>query len=161
MKYRIRTFTAMILTLALALTLFSGCSGKNAAGATPEDTVAALEEALNTADTEGVLACLSSDLSSRVQALLTLAGIEEEPSAGRLLTLLRLLVPMLPGLSGGAIEADDLPQVRLTPEEVLQEEHHAEVTVAGQLLCGDLTIPFSITLTMEPEEDIWVITGIA
>lgn len=162
MKSFIKKTSALILALSMVLTLFAACSRKKSPAATPEDTVAALEEALNTADIDRLLACLSSDMNARFQALLVLMGQEEkDTSPSRILDLLRLLIPMIPSLSDGLVETEDLPRIRLTPESVHQEEDSAEVSVAGELLLGGLSLPFSMTLAMEKEEGLWVITGIA
>lgn len=162
MKSAIKKAAAGILTLALVGSLLAGCAaGTPEPEPSPEDTVAALEQALNAADPEAVLECLSSDLVSRIQPMLALCVGDNGTSVSSLLGMLRQMMPMLPAISGGAFDADDLPRIALTAEQTEQDGDEAKVCVTGVLSCGDLSQSFSAELQMQLEEEIWVITGIA
>lgn len=147
----------LILVAAMLGSLFSGCAKKEPS---PADTIHALEDALNKLDLESFLGCLDSTWAEGIRPILALTVGENGISAERVFSIVNTVLPFLPALSKGAIESKDLPKVKLTVEQIIQEEGAAIVTLSGQLTLADYSKSFSAALRMRLEQDRWVISGI-
>lgn len=150
-------FLILILAAVMLGSLFSGCAKKEPS---PADTIEALENALNKLDLEAFLGCLDSTWAQRIRPILALTVGENGISVEQTFLIVSTVLPFLPALSKGAIESTDLPKVKLTVEQITQEEEDAVVTLSGRLTLADYSKSFSATLRMRLENDVWVISGI-
>lgn len=147
----------LILAAAMLCSMFSGCAQKDPS---PANTIDALEDALNKVDMEAFLGCLDSSLAERIRPILALTVGENGISVEQAFFIVNSVLPFLPVSSKGTIRAKDIPKVKLTVEQINQEEADAVVALSGLLTIADYSKSFSATLQMRLENGVWVICGI-
>lgn len=157
MQTKLTKISAMILVVTLLCSLFSGCSKK---ALSPSDTIDALETAINSVDVEALLSCLDSTWAEQLEPILALSVREDGISVEHFLSVVKSVLPVLPFISKGTIQAKDLPKVELTVDQITQNDDDADVSVSGVLRFSGFSKSFSTTLQMRIENDTWVICGV-
>lgn len=157
MQTKFTKIFAMILVVALFSSLFSGCSKKSPS---PGDTIDALENAINSVDGEAFLSCLDSTWAKQLAPILALSVGENGVSVEGFLSAVKSVLPILPFISKGTIQAKDLPKIELTVDQIEQNEENAEVSVSGVLSLAGFSKSFSVIVQMRIENDAWVICGL-
>ncbi|MBQ1931760.1 MAG: hypothetical protein II347_06390 [Lachnospiraceae bacterium] len=131
----------LLLVASLLCSLLGGCGEKKPQ---PEDTIFALQEAINNLDVDGLLMCIDSEWAIRVEKLLSLSVGKEGLSVENFITLVKKVMPILPFVSKGAVDADDLPQVEFT---ILSTDITIDTaTVSIMMTTGELVSMNSITI---------------
>ena len=148
----------LLLVASLLCSLLGGCGEKKPQ---PEDTIFALQEAINNFDVDGLLMCIDSEWAIRVEKLLSLSVGKEGLSVENFITLVKKVMPILPFVSKGAVEADDLPQVEFTILSTDITIDTATVALSGLMTWGEYTKPFAATVEMKIENNMWVVCGIS
>ena len=156
--YKNQKIAAIFLLTAVMLAILSGCATKSNR---PEDTITHLQDAINTFDTNKLLQYVDNAWDGRIEAILSCAICKEGASVGSILTMVKNIMPILPATSDGAVSLDDLPQVELTVLKTDIAEETAVVDVSGILIWGEYTKPFTATVEMELENDVWVVCGVS
>lgn len=151
-----RIAAAVLLALLLCFSA-SGCVENNPR---PEDTIKKLQTAINGFDLDSFLSCVDSKWSKQIEAICDFTVGEGGLSVDSFITLIKTMVPILPFGSGGAINPEDFPQVDFVILRTDISGDTAIVDLAGILTCGDYHNPFTATVEMQLENDVWVISGI-
>lgn len=157
MQSKLTRIFAIVLVITTVCSLFAGCAGKEPS---PADTIDVLEKALNDIDTEAFLRCLDSTWAEQLRPILELSVGEDGISAERFLAAVKYVLPVLPLVSKGAIQAKDLPKITLTVHQIDQEEDQAVVSLTGILSLAGYSKSFSTTVRMRRENEAWVICGV-
>lgn len=153
----IKKMAALFLTAAVLCSLFTGCVEKKLQ---PEDTISQLEDAINKFNVHGLLQCIDSDWAGRIESLLKLTVGENGISVGSFITLIKTVMPILPFVSDGTINTDDLPKVEFAVMKTDVSDNIATVALSGILTWGEYTKPFAATVDMKMENNVWVVCGI-
>ena len=154
----IKKIAALFLIAAVMCSLFAGCAEKNPQ---PEDTISLLQVAINKFDVDGFLQCIDSEWATQVESLLALTVGEDGISVGSFITLVKTVMPILPFVTDGAINPDDLPEVEFTVLKTDISDKTAIVALSGILTWGEYTKPFAATVDMKLENDVWVVCGVS
>lgn len=149
-----RRFAVLALLVAYICLMTAGCSDKQPS---PEDTIFALQDAINNFDADTLLNCIHSKWANQIRLLL---GFLNEDANYPFLAIAKAVVPALPLLTDGAIPTDSTPNVVFTILQTEIEGDEATVSLSGTLTWGEYEETFPSTVTLQIEEDIWVITGI-
>ncbi len=150
-------FTSLILICAILMLAFGGCSDKERL---PEDTIFALQDAINHFDIEALLSCINDDWARSARTALEYTIGDTNISASSFFTVAKTIIPMLPLLTEGSINKDDIPSVSFTILQNNAEENEATIVLSGLLTWGKITEPFVATVTLQLENNEWVITGV-
>lgn len=154
MKNR-KLVAAAVLTVLL-LSLFTGCRQTPR----PEDTVEQLQRAINTLDTDALLQCVDDTSARQIKMLLSFAFGDDGPSVSSLFRILHTFVPVLPLVSDGTVNSDDMPQIELTVVDTEMDGEWAIVDISGTVAWGKYEKPFSATLEMQFISGKWVVCGV-
>lgn len=114
----------------------------------------------NNFDMEGMLRCIDSKWADQINTFLSYTVGKNGVAVGTYVQILKTMMPFLPIVSGGNLKADDFPQVELTVLRTNIDGNSAEVMLSGIFSCGEMSEPFSATVKMKLEDEIWVICGI-
>ena len=151
--------TIILLLVAAVLSSFlGGCSKKEAQ---PEDTIWALQDAINDLDVDNFLACIDSQWASQIEMFLSLSGKDNGYSIETFITLLRTVMPVLPFVSKGTVHPDDFPQVEFTVLNTDISNDTATVALSGILTWGEHIKPFAANVDMKIENNRWVVCGVS
>lgn len=153
----ITRFASLILLFSIVILILVGCADR---GPSPEDTIFALQEAINHFDTEALLACINDDWAESACTVLEFTIGDTNISASSFFAVAKTIMPMLPLLTDGAINKDDIPSVSFTILQSDIEENEATIALSGLLTWGKITEPFAATVTLQLENDEWVIIGV-
>lgn len=148
---------ALLLVATVLCSLFAGCTEKDPQ---PEDAIFLLQDAINKFDVDGLLKCIDSERTGQIESLLLLTGGEDGISAGSFVTLVKTVLPILPFVSDGVVNSDDLPEVEFTVLKTEISSNTATVALSGILTWGEYTKPFAATVDMKLENDAWVVCGV-
>lgn len=145
------------LAVAMLCFLFVRCTDNKPQ---PEDTIFLLQDAINDFDVEGILKCIDSEWADQVESLLSLTVGEDGISVGDFITLVKTIIPILPFVSDGTINPDDLPEVEFSVLKTDISDSTTTVALSGILTWGEYTKPFAATVDMKLENDVWVLCGV-
>lgn len=148
----------LLLVASLLCSILGGCGEKEPQ---PADTIFALQEAVNNFDVDGLLMCIDSEWAARVEKLLSLSVGKEGLSVEAFITMVKTVMPILPFVSKGAVDPDDLPQVEFTILSTDITDDTATVALSGLLNWGEYSKPFAATVEMKIENNMWVVCGIS
>lgn len=154
----IKITAALFLIAAVLCSLFGGCAEKKPH---PEDTISLLQNAINKCDVDGLLQCIDSEWASQVESLLELTLGEDRMSVGSFITLVKTVMPILPFVSDGAINPDDLPEVEFAVLKADISDNTATVVLSGILTWGEYAKPFGATVDMKLENNAWVMCSVS
>lgn len=154
----INKMAALFLIAAVLCSLFPGCAEKKPQ---PADTISQLQDAINKFDMNGLLRCIDSEWAGRIESLLALTVGDEGISVGSFFTLAKTVIPILPLVSDGTINSDDLPKVEFTVLKTDISGLDATVALSGMLTWGEYSKPFAATVDMRLENDVWVVCGVS
>lgn len=150
----------IIAAILLASVLCSSTIGCVQNNRRPENTINKLQDAINNLDLDVFLDCIDSKWSNQVKAICDFTAVEGGPSVGSLISFVKVVVPVLPFMSGGTIYSEDFPQVNFVILHTDISGDTAIVGLSGLLTCGECHKPFAATVEMQLENDVWVISGI-
>lgn len=154
---KVKQITVVVLFACVLYFSGTGCVQNNPR---PEDTIYKLQDAVNSFDLDAFLSCIDSRRSDQIKAILDLTVGEGGSSVGSLIELTKVIVPILSFVSGGKINIEDLPQVDFVILRTDIFGDMAIVDLSGLLTCGEYHKPFAVTVEMQLENDVWVISGI-
>ena len=154
----IKKMAALFLIAAVLCSLFAGCAEKKPQ---PEDTISQLQDAINKFDVNGLLQCIDSEWATQVESLLALTAGKDGISVGSFITLVKTVMSILPYVTDGAINPEDLPEVEFTVLKTDISDKTATVALSGILTWSEYTKPFAATVDMKLENDVWVVCGVS
>ena len=154
----IKKTAVIFLIAAMICSLLTGCAEKKPQ---PEDTISRIQDAINKFDVDGIQRCIDSEWAGRIEVLLAFTPGEEGRSIGTFIKLVRKIMPMIPFLSDGAIDSNDMPQVAFSVLKTEMSGSNATVVLSGTLTFGEHTKTFSATVEMKLENDTWVVCGVS
>lgn len=153
-----KRIVAGILLIALCCTVLPSCTDKQP---DPKDTIVVLQNAVNNFDIAALLSCIDSQWAGQIESLLNMTVGENGPTVNSFITLVKSIIPVLPYVTDGAIDAETLPDVAFTVLEEKINENEATLALSGLLTWGEYSKPFAATVNMKLENEIWVICGVS
>ena len=154
----IKKIAVLFLITAVICSFFVGCAEKKPQ---PEDTISRLQDAINKFDVDGLLQCIDSEWATQVESLLAFTVGKDGISVGSFIALVKTVMPILPYVTDGAIDPDDLPEVEFTILKTDISDKTATVALSGILTWDEYKKPFATTVDMELENDVWVVCGVS
>lgn len=146
---------ALVLACALALSL-TGCRAKG-----PEDTLKAFEKAFNSYDLDGMLNCVDSTMATLIRAFIDMEAKEYSLNHTLIFALVKMGFPLLPALTDGVINKDDLPKLSLDCGAATVDGDKASVPVNGSLSVGKSSFSFRVTVKLKRNsKNKWLISGL-
>lgn len=152
-----KRIVAVVLLASVLCFSAPGCAQNNPR---PEDTIKRLQNAISSFDLDSFLSCIDSKWSNQIEEICDFTVGEGGPSVGSFIALIKVIVPILPFASGGAVNSEDFPQVDFAILRTDISGDTAIIDLSGLLTCGDYHEPFAATVEMQLENDMWVISGI-
>ena len=150
----------MIASVLLVLVLCFSATGCIQKDTQPENTIEKLQNAINNFDLDTFLSCINSKWSNQIKGFCDSTIGERGPSVSSFIALIKTIAPVLPFASGGAIDAEDSPQVDFVILRTDVSGDTAIVDLSGLFTCGNYHKPFAAIVEMQLENDVWVISGI-
>lgn len=154
----IKKMAVLFLIAAVLCSILAGCAPKKPQ---PEDTISLLQDAINKFDVDGLLQCIDGEWATKIESLLALTVGKDRISVGSFITLVKTVMPILPFVSDGAINPNDLPEVEFTVLKTDIFDNTATVALSGILTWGEYTKPFAATVDMKLENNVWVVCGVS
>ena len=154
----IKRIVAVILLIAVCCTVLPSCANKQP---DPKDTIVAFQNAVNNYDIAALLGCIDSQWVGQIETLLNMTIGEKGIMVDSFIRLAKLIMPVLPYVTDGAIDAETLPKVAFTVLEEKINENEATLALSGLLTWGEYSKPFAATVNMKLENEIWVIYGVS
>lgn len=126
----------------------------------PQDTIDAFQNAVNNLDIDALLSCIDSQWATQIESMLNMSIGIDGLTANSFITLVKTVMPVLPYVTDGGIDADDFPKISLVILEETISDNEAEVALSGVISWGEYHKPFGATVNMKIENENWVICGI-
>lgn len=126
----------------------------------PQNTIDAFQNAVNDFDIDAFLGCIDSQWANQIESLLNTSIGVDGLTANSFITLVKTVMPVLPYVTDGGIDADDFPKISLVIQEETISDDEAEVVLSGVITWGKYHKPFGATVNMKIENKNWVICGI-
>lgn len=138
----------MIATVLLVLALCFSATGCIQKDTQPEDTIEKLQNAINNFDLDTFPICIDSKWSNQIEEICDSTIGKRGPSVNSFISLIKTIAPILPFASGGAIDAEDSPQVDFVILRTDVSGDTAIVDLYGLLTCGNYQKPFAAIVEM-------------
>ena len=153
-----KRIVAVIFLIAICCTILPSCADKQP---DPKDTIIAFQNAVNSFDITALLNCIDSQWVGQMESLLNMTVGGNGITVNSFIMLAKSIMPVLPYVTDGAIDAQALPEVAFTVLEEKINENEAALAVSGLLTWGEYSKPFAATVNMKLENKIWVICGVS